>query len=225
MSALIPARRSRVALLAPVVLTLTAPGILAVREAQADPIRYETFGQVDRLGPSAGPPVVRFEGTGGTFDPDSSIPLGRFVIDAPAPGESTVYDDIPLAIELNAPDLDRTISPGGIRTEIDASVVIRGRLGGVIRDGAPGLVATFDSVELGGLLPFNADHIHQYAFPIPLTDLTLPESKLLVIPTDGWVGSTPRFAEAGALAVPEPSMALVFLAGAAGAGLWGRRRN
>jgi hypothetical protein len=214
MSALVPARR-RFALLAPAVLILTAPGTLAIGEAQSAPIRYQTFGEIDRLGPS----VVRFEGAAGTFTPGSSVPLGRFVIDISAPGESIVYDDTPFAIELHAPDLDRTISPGGIRTEIDASVVIRGRLGGVVRDSAPGLVARFDSVELGGLLPFNADHIQQYAFPIPLADLELPPAQLLLIPTGGGSQSV----ELRVQAVPEPSMTLVFLAGLAGAGLWRRR--
>jgi hypothetical protein len=204
--------RSRRLVLAVALLALSAS------PAGADAIRYTTT--------AFDSPNVHFEGVSGTFEPGEIIPLGRFVIDAPPPGSSITFDNEPFAIALKAPDFDRPVPAGPdtapYPTTVESSVLIRGHLSGVLRDGAPGLVATYDSVQLGGLGPYLLGHIQQFTFPIPVGDIQLPPAQLLVIPTDGWVDGQPRVVEIKAQVVPEPAAWVVW--GLVGVGGWVARR-
>ncbi len=187
--------RTKVLCWAPVLLACLAGS------AMAAPIGYTTTG-------SAGP-HVRFEGSGGSLEPGAMISLGKFVIDAPAPGTSTGVDDEPFVIALRTPAFDQPVPEGPATapypTTIESSLLIRGRLSGVIRDGAPGLVATIDSVQLGGLGPYLTGHVQRFSFPVPIADVKLPAGEILLIPTDGWGGTSSKSVELTAQLVPEPA--------------------
>ncbi len=191
------------------VLSLSSAGVLVAllsASASASPIRYTTAGSLIEGAPFPG---LHFEGTSGTFDPGSAFSLGRFVIDAPKPGSSTTYENVGFVIALKTPDFDQAVpaSPGiaVYPTTIESSVLIRGHLSGVISPGAPGLVAIYDSVQLGGLGPHPAGHVQRFSFPVPVSDVKLPADQLLVIPTDGWADSKSLLKEVNVQVAPEPA--------------------
>jgi hypothetical protein len=208
-------------------------GVLAARDADAAPLRYETDGWVE-------PPVltsypyatpVRFEGAAGMLDAGSPFHLGTFLIDPPALGATIDFVDTSFALGIRTPELNLTIPPDGpdsIRTEIDNSLIIRGRINGRLSDSEPSfLSATFDSVDIGGIYYYTLDHIHEFAFPFPASDLSLPAGLTLVPPVGGWgLDGSPIRVEVATQVVPEPATALVLLAGAAAFGLrWRGRRS
>src|SRR4051794_27852578 len=96
-----------------ILLLLLGPAALTSGNAAAAPIHYETQGMVSQ---TPGQPSIHFEGTQGTLDSGSTSSLGKFFIDPPTAGKDATYNQVPFAIEVRAPDLDRTIpptSPGG----------------------------------------------------------------------------------------------------------------
>lgn len=205
-------------------------GVLFVPRASAEPIRYITRGDVPYYGlPTAaasvvGPQVVRFVGTEGTLG-GAGLHLGRFVVDVPKSGESTVYNNTPFAIEVSTPQFNRVIppaSPAELRTETDNRVIVLGHLSGKVGEGGHGLVATLDSVQLGGLNMYTLDHFHKYEFPIPLADLIRPGTQIPVGVCGASVDTHQPVAQVLPQPAPEPSVAVVLAAGLVAAGLHGR---
>jgi len=171
------------------------------QSAKANAIDYTTEGSAGSL--------VRFEGTSGSLQPRSPISLGKLVIDAAAAGSITNISNESFLIALRTPAFDQPVPAGPTSapypTTIESSVLIRGHLSGVIRDGAPAVVATFDSVELGGLGPYLQGHVQRFSFPIPVADVKLPAYKIALFPTDDWDGTSSRSVELTAQIVPEPA--------------------
>jgi hypothetical protein len=231
-------------------LVLIASGTWRAGAAPLDqPIPYETAGSIGQYGlpdPSGtieGAAVIRFQGqTDASFTPSSPFSLGDFVV-APAAGGGTTYVHTPFEIELRTPEFDRIIPaplvptpagpPAGLATVIDNSVVIRGFLDGTVAgSGRSDVVATLASIAVGPAAwrIFAQDDLRQYAFPFPLSELSV-EGRLPLTTTSGAGG---RFALAAeVLAVPEPTVLCVTLIACAGwtvgrrvsAGRWRARRG
>ncbi len=185
----IRSRRPTCSALALAVILVAGPGALA------SPIPFSTTGFLNEFG--APDPSTRidpialqhlhFEGTRGTLVPGANAPvsLGRFVIDPMPSGTRSTLVHVPFDIELRAPSFNQTLPqwtfPDGrtvhLTTVIDNSIVIHGFLDGSLDGPGTGsaskLTASIDSVKLGGLRAYTADHIHVFHFPIPLQRLQI----------------------------------------------------
>ncbi|AGA24540.1 PEP-CTERM sorting domain-containing protein [Singulisphaera acidiphila] len=211
-------------------LNLTSIGLTA-REAGAEPIRYVTSGQVN-----TDSPIIRFEGTEGTFeqgtlsDPSSFL-LGRFVVDKPPSGSEATYNGGQFFITIEAPDFYQESGggPGVSLTKINSSILIRGHIDyGVyvdMLDEKPGLFAMIDSIEYGSHNPVTLGHIQKYSFPITLEDMKFSDNMMTIMrgkdhfnPDSNVFISPPVMMET----VPEPAAAWVFLAGIGVVGLYRR---
>lgn len=184
-----------------------APGIARAAKVPAPrPLAYSTSGIVDVGADPAsvsGPAALQFQGVKDqVYDPKSGVPiqLGQFVATPVGAtlgtGQVTTYTDTPFAIQVRAPEFDKTSKVPlladafpkfnkslHLKTVTESSLLIRGHLDGTVAPtGQASITATVDSIRPGGLDVKTQDHITKYAFPVRYADLKLPPQ---------WVMSTP----------------------------------
>ena len=160
------------------------------------PFAYNTTGVVG-IGASPasvdGPAILQFQGVNhAIFTPKSgqTVELGQFVISpsSTANGQSTTYSDTPFEVQVRTPEFDKTntvpvldkVFPAlgkdlRLKTQIENSLLIKGHLDGTVgANGQANVVATVDSIKLGGLGTPTSDHVTHYAFPIRFSQFKLP---------------------------------------------------
>ncbi len=218
---------------------------------------YNTTGAVEiQAAPAsvAGPALLQFQGvTNGIYTPASGQPiqLGEFVLPASATtnGLPTTYTGTPFVVEIKAPEFDKTSQVPllgkafpklgnslHLKSVTLNSLLLRGHLDGTVSPaGQSNVVATVDSIKLGGLEAHTMDHVTRYTFPIRFGALKLPPSWAMSPTQATNTARTPTTAAAQMLApspaaevlsptpTPEPSTLVVFAVALGGLALARRR--
>jgi len=210
------------------------------------PFNYHTTGIVGiHAAPNSvhGPAVLQYQGVAGsTYLPGAGQPidLGQFVVPpgTVTNGQATTYDHTPFAVQVRAPEFDKTSSVPlldkafpklgnklGLKTVTESSLLIRGQLNGTVSPaGQSDVTATINTVRPGGLEKQTQDHVTRYAFPIRFGDLTLPPSWMMSSMTPGMAAASAELLTPAPTAAPEPSTLALFGAILGGLAL-ARRRN
>ena len=161
---------------------------------------YNTTGTIRTQADPAsikGPEQLSFNGVNNAVYVTGSkdtIQLGQFVVSpvrsASGAAAVTTYDGTPFAIQVRAPEYDKTskvpvlasflpnfTKTFHLKTQTLNSLLIRGHLDGTIdADTNSSVTATVDSVRLGGVQGALKGYATNYTFPVRYSDLKLPTS-------------------------------------------------
>jgi hypothetical protein len=143
------------------------------------PFAYETDGVVSiGADPStvSGPAVLQFQGvTSASFNPNvvQPINLGQFVAvpSSLASGQTTTYNGTPFEVEIQTPEFNKSSSvpildqifPSldkklKLKSIVENSLLLKGHLDGTVgANGQVNVVATVDSIKLGGISGSSSD--------------------------------------------------------------------
>ncbi len=209
---------------------LASGGPGAQGSTRSSAVDYATTGSIGTDG-VAGPNLVRFVGTDDAVattatpfevgqipavvpgDRGASLMLGRFEVEAPSLGTSTIYDHTPFAIRFDVRTID-----GGPPAPGQEGFVVRGWLDGSV--GGTGPSALMAHYQLAGSfgLPFEPrDDVGSFEAGIVRQTLTIPGfATALALPIGGAGSTTVTGVLVGDAALPspapEPGPLLAFLA-------------